>query len=286
MHIVTKILIVACAVFSLLLSALAISYTANARAVGTALKNERALRAAADQSASSVIQHQAEQDATHAKRLQSLENDVADREKKISDLQAQSTDLRSQLEQARADSASIKGQIGQLGVTVETQASLIKNYRDEVTTLREAMLKSQKREIELVDHVNELESNREVLQQNARALKEQLEETKLALQNAQSPSGGTSSTGPVATVLSGPVVRANVVSQFTTPAGEPMVVISEGSNRGIRENTLMSIIRGTDQFVGELTIVKVEPERAVGRVNTLGKPISAQSGDVVLSRLN
>lgn len=292
MHTVTKFLIVICAVLSLVLAALSIAYTANANALRSAYKSEQSQRIAAQSAVNSEFTQGAQERSAQAIRIQGLESDLAARANEVANLQKERTGLRTDLERARTDTDAIKNQIGQLGATTDTQAALIKNYREEVTALRDGLLGAQKREIELVDRVNELESVREVLQQNARALKEQLEETKLALQTAQQnqASGGATTLAARALEstpreLAGSLVRARIDDVFTSPAGDAMVVISEGGNRGIKDNALMHIVRG-DQFVGSIVITAVEPGRSVGRINTYGRSISAQAGDIVLSRLN
>ena len=296
MHIVTKILIVFCAILSLVLAALAIAYSANANALHDAYKNMYVLKIAAEESARNEIAQYGQEKAAATERLQSLQNTNQALASEVSGLQKERTDLRTQLEISKAEATAIQNQIGQFTATTQTQTDLIKNYRDEVTTLRDNLLSAQKREIDLVDRINELESAREVLEQNARALKEQLEETKLALQSAQQnqssglPGGGSAATGRAgdapAREMPGNVVRAQIDDVFTSPAGDAMVVISEGANRGIKENSLMHVIRGSDQFVGSVVVTAVEPGRSVGRFNSYGKKVAAQKGDAVLSRLN
>lgn len=288
MHIVTKILIVFCAVLALLLSALTIAYVGNNTALATSVRNLQAEAASARSSAQNEIQGFANERTTLNERLTAIQNELATKIKTINDLEAERTSLRAENQQAKADAASIRNQIAQLGATTDTQAAMIKAYRDEVTSLRDSLLSAQKREIELVDRVNELDSAREVLEQNARALKEQLEEGKLKL--AQAQQGGTGLTASATTSapreISGNVIRARVDEVFRSPTGDMMAVISEGSNRGIKENTLMHIIRGNDEFVGSLVITVVEPGRSVGKLNTYGRGNTVQVNDTVLSRLN
>jgi hypothetical protein len=153
------------------------------------------------------------------------------------------------------------------------------------------MLSIEKRIIELTDKNNDLASAREVLEQNARALKEQLEETKLNLQAAQSSSSGIlgsgvanmSSKAPVRE-LPGPLVRASVTETFKSASGEDMVVINEGSNRGLKEGILMSVTRG-DAFIATVIVKTLEPTRAVAQVTSTRAGV-IQQGDTVLSRLD
>jgi cell shape-determining protein MreC len=289
-HIVTKILIVFCAILSLLLSALTIAYVGNNTALVQSVKGLQSRVAAAEAAAANEISQGAQEKAVQGERLTAIQNELATRIKSINELESERTTLRSENQQSKADAASIRNQIAQLGATTDTQAAMIKAYRDEVTTLREALLSAQKREIELVDRVNDLDSAREVLEQNARALKEQLEESKLKLAQAQQTAtgGGLVARAAESTPreIVGNVLRARVDEIFRSPTGDTMVVISEGSNRGIKENALMHIIRGTDEFVGSVVITVVEPGRSVGKLNSYGRGNTVQVNDTVLSRLN
>lgn len=285
MHVVTKILIVFCAILSLILAALTMAFATNASAIRRSVGDEQARRIAAETAVASNAQQWAQEKLAEADRRKTAETAQATAEARVATVEAERTDIRSQLEAARANAAAIQSQIAQLGATTDTQAALIKAYRDEVTALRAAMFTSGKKEIELVDRINDLESAREVLEQSARALKEQLEELKLVNQSLQQ-NGGVASTTAATNIpreLPGPLVRARVVETFRSPAGEDMVVIDEGSNRGLKENIAMNITRG-DQYVAGIVITAVEPGRSIGKV-TLGK-MSVTRDDVVLSRLN
>lgn len=285
MHVVTKILIVFCAILSLILAALTMAFATNASAIRRSVGDEQARRIAAETAVASNAQQWAQEKLAEADRRKTAETAQATAEARVATVEAERTDIRSQLEAARANAAAIQSQIAQLGATTDTQAALIKAYRDEVTALRAAMFTSGKKEIELVDRINDLESAREVLEQSARALKEQLEELKLVNQSLQQNGGVASATAAtnIPRELPGPLVRARVVETFRSPAGEDMVVIDEGSNRGLKENIAMNITRG-DQYVAGIVITAVEPGRSIGKV-TLGK-MSVTRDDVVLSRLN
>lgn len=287
-HIVTKILIVFCAVLSLLLAALTMAYAANANVLKASIRTEQTLKQAAMADASQQVSQAGLLNADQGKTIVSLNDMIASKEKDIANLTAERTQLRTEVQRAQADADRATSQIQQLNATGQTQAALIKNYRDEVTALREGGLATERRSIELQDKINDLSSQREVLEQNARALKEQLEELKLAnstlAQNAASGGVSNMATKSASTPreLPGPIVRARVSEIFRSPAGDDMVVISEGSNRGLKENIQMNISRG-DAFIASIVLTRVEPTKAVGRVTF--KPGSIAVDDTVLSRL-
>jgi predicted nucleic acid-binding Zn-ribbon protein len=289
-HIVTKILMVFCAVLSLLLAALTMAYASNANALKSSINAERNSAAAYKATQSAQLAEHANEMTNQTARLTAIENTLRQKEVEVANLQKERTDLSARVQQAEADANSIRNQISQAAATVQTQAKLIDSYRTEVTALRDSMLGTEKRNIELTDKINDLASAREVLEQNARALKEQLEETKLNLQAAQSSAGSVgagvanmSSKAPVRE-LPGPLVRAGVTEVFKSASGDDMVVINEGSNRGLKEGVLMNVVRG-DAFVATIVLKTIEPTRSVGRVTTTRSSV-VQTGDTVLSRLD
>lgn len=285
MHVLTKILVVFCAVLSLLLAALTMAFATNADRIRANFDAERALRLSSEAEARAQIAAAASAAATAEARLQASENDKTSLHESLSQLRSEATARRTELERAKADADAIRNQTSQLNATAETQAALIKSYREEVTRLRDELVKSSKREIDLVDRINELTGQREVLEQNARALKEQLEETKLSLQSSAGGSGRMTGAAAVTEPreFSGPLVRAMVTEVTTTETGE-LVTINEGSNRGLRENMLLHVIRGND-FVASIVLVRVEPGSSVGKVTLTRKGMNVLRDDVVLSRL-
>lgn len=285
MHVLTKFLVVFCAVLSLLLAALTMAFATNADRIRSSFDAERALRLSSEAEARAQIAAAASAAATIEARLQASENDKTSLNEALSQLRSDATARRTELERAKADADAIRNQTSQLNATAETQAALIKSYRDEVTRLRDDLVTASKREIDLVDRINELTGQREVLEQNARALKEQLEETKLSLQSGSGGAGRLN--GAAATTepreFSGPLVRAMVTEVTSTPTGE-LVTINEGANRGLRENNVLHVTRGND-FVASIVLIRVEPGSSVGKVTLTKKGMSVLRDDVVLSKL-
>ncbi len=285
MHFVTKVLVVFCAILSLVLAALTMAYATNADRIRGSFEAEREEKLSAQATARSQIEGYATEKAGIEDRQRAAESQVRDLTKQFDAMQAEKTELRSQVEQAKADAISIRNQLAQFGATADSKQALIKNYRDEVTKLRDDLVNSSKREIELVDRINDLSSQREVLEQNARALKEQLEEIKLQTAQAGSVGGLAAVSATEARELSGPLVRARVLEVASNPTGD-LIVISEGANRGLKQNTIMNIVRGND-FVARIVLITVEPDKSVGRVNLYGRSgAQVMKDDTVLSRLD
>ncbi len=289
MHNVTKFLVALCALACVALSALTMAYASNAETLRQANEDLQQRSQSVRDSASGQTVRAQEELAEAEVAMAQLRSEVIEVENKFNEMQQERENLLTEKLGAEMRADSVANQIGQLSATSEQQITVIQALQSEVAQVRTERLRSNKREIELLDRVSDLESTREVLEQTARALKEQLEEANYQLQIARSSDaladGGSTSDEPF--VASGPAIRCSVLRLFESPAGYDMATISEGSNGGIRENMQMNIVNadGT-QFLGKLVITHVETQEAVGRIDYLGRKTSIGTGDTVLSRLD
>lgn len=285
MHVVTKILVVFCAILSLVLAALTMAFATNADRIRQSFEQERAFKLAVEATQRETETGFAGVKAALQVQLDNRQKAIDALNAQISTLQAERTSNRADIERSNADKDAARNQTAQLVSANQVQSELIKNMTEENGKLRDDIVSAAKRELELVDRINDLTSQREVLEQNARALKEQLEETKLALQNAQQGGSAAAAGRSEPRELAGPVVRAKVTEVVSGPTGG-LVVISEGSNRGLKENIIMNITRGEGQYIGSIVLTRVEPNSAVGQVRLTAKDVQIMKDDDVLSRLN
>ncbi len=284
MHTVTKVLVVFAAVLCVLLAALTMAYSVNADTITRDLKN---WKNKADTFEATNNQTQALYGVQQA-RLTSANNDLANQlaglQAQITQLQAERSQLQTDKRAAEARADGIQNQIDQLGATNKTQALLIDNYRNEVTKLRDGELAWKKREIELADRINELESQGEVLNGSVRALQEQLAEARRQIEqggataNLSGPQGTREPFTPSFAITG----RVKLV-QNDMATGAPMATINVGSNNQVRENMKLAITRG-DKFIANIVIRKVDLQWSLGEIDYLSqKGVSVQEGDVVKS---
>ncbi len=285
MHAVTKILVVLCAGLALLLSALTMAYASNARALRDGYQQMKDAETAALAAAAEAATARAELDRQLSDANHALSAERENVKKQIADLQAQVTQFRTEAAMKAAELAGKENRNEQLATALRVQTDELAAFRAEVSAIRQALLDASHREIALVDRIHELESVREVQDQTVRSLQEQLADAQHRL-NQSSLVGGevTSDGGPFE--YTGPTIRARVNNVQKHPAGYDIVTISEGTNAGIRENMQLSIIRGTDQFLAKIVIIKADPQQSVARVDYLGRKVTAKVGDLVLSRLD
>lgn len=284
----TKVLVIFAAVLSLFLSALVIAYSVNTDRIladrdAEVARSQNALAGAASNAAQSGeerIRAQTERDT--------LSKALSDASSKLAELERVNADLTRGKAKAEQELQAITLKIAELGETVKTQATLLSGYRDEVSALRKNELRFREQAVQSDDRISDLESQNEVLTQSVRALREQLEEARLARE-------GGASMGVVSNVASSRVgepfvdtgipVTGSIESISTDPStGATLVKINLGSNDRIRENQKLFVSRGKD-FVANLVVVKTDLRFAIAKVDALSRKVEVQSGDAVASRL-
>lgn len=285
MHILTKVFVLFAAVLSIMMAALAISYSVNADRV---ISDYRDAMARADSAVSELQSQKAAnslQTAALNEDLAAKQNELASRDADTRRLEASNSELRISLRQAEAARESISSKIAQLGVAVETQAKIIDEYKDRITRLTEAELDYRDEKIDLEKTLSDLESQVIVYEQNTRALKEQIEELR-GMVNTTSVAGSTNTGFQVPTEIAGSPIQGSIDQVRTDPAsGETLVQINLGSNDRIRENSRLYVHRSNNTYLGDLVIVSVDLNHAVGRISYQVPGQSIRSGDQVLSKL-
>jgi len=288
-HFLTKLLVVFAAVLSLLLSGLVIMHSLNVSRIEADYHQEVARRQASDAALSAQNAQGASESTRRAEEINNLNSLIASLTSEKNRLEQLNTQLTSDKTQAVLSRDSVLAQIGQLGETVKTQQKLIDSYRDEVTGLRKNELRYKEQQLQTDERLSDLTSQNEVLTQNIRALREQLEEAKQAIQSASS--GGTAAlsrlTGKSAEpfMFTGSRLDGKVENVRADDAtGTQLVQINLGSTDGIRENMKLFAVRN-NEFVANLIVVQTDLKVAFAKVDTLGRSVSVQSGDVATTQL-
>lgn len=277
MHYLTKVLIVLAAMLSVLLSALVMAFTANADALTRGYRSEQARRLRAEADLSAQATRWGNERTSLLSQVDKLENELAARDVQIRQLQAEAAALRTDKRAAELAAESIKNQIGGLAQTAQMQAALISSYRDEITGLRAAELRFRRREIDLLDRINDLESQNEVQAQTVRALEEQLAEMRLAMERG--PAGAEFA-------ATRPFIRGRVVETLQDQAtGKTLVRIDVGTNDQVHEDMRLHVLRG-NSWLADLRVVDADLNWAIAEVEfKREESVRLQSDDLVLSRL-
>ncbi|MEM7754386.1 MAG: hypothetical protein AAF297_01985 [Planctomycetota bacterium] len=282
MHILTKVFVVLAAVLSLLLSALTVTYAVNAESVRQAFEDADRQREAADVALLAQTEMNARERDALRRELESSEQTVSNLRSDMSSLQRSSDQLRKDLNDARLEADQVRAQITQFGVATDTQSTLIANYREEVTRLRENELDFRDERLALEDRIADQASQILVLEQQRRALEERIAELREAAEGGTVGEG--SGDGPVVTLDR--FVRGRVDQVSSDPAsGEPLVQIDLGSSDGLARNTVLYVVRDGNVYVADIVVQSVDLQTSTAEVTLTADGRSVRPGDEVRSRI-
>lgn len=286
MHILTKVFVLIASVLSIMMAALAISYSVNADRITAGYRDSVATATTATNDLAAVKAANGQEKAALQDDLSALQDELASRDADSRRLEASNSELRIALRQAEAARESISSKIAQLGVTTETQAKIIDEYKTELGRLREAELSWRNDKIDIEKSLSDLESQVIVYEQVNRSLRERIAELQTAFANAATGGSTDSSASSMPTEVAGPLIRGSIDEVMTDPAsGDTLVKINLGTNDRIQENTRLYIHRGNSIYLGELVIFQVDLNHAVGTVTYVAQNQSIRSGDQVMSKI-
>jgi hypothetical protein len=280
-HTVTKVLIVFAAVLCVLLAALTMAYSVNVDRI-TGDYQRQVDETAATRTSSATQQSQ------WVELQAKFQRDIEARDAAIRTLESEKATLEGERQALRKDKADainardeVMSKIDQATASIKTLSLLVEGYRTEVTKLREQELVYRKNEIELVDRINDLQSQNEVLTSSVRSLQETLVATKRQLDEAGGPVIGRSqATGPIQPSFP---VNARVIETRTDKAtGKPMATINVGTNNQVREHMQLVVVQNGD-YVADFTVTRADLQFCEGTIDAKGKPVTVRAGDTVRS---
>jgi chromosome segregation ATPase len=283
-HFLTKVFVVIATILSIALSALTIAYATNVDRIRRDYEQQRGKLGMVE--ASSLAQ--ASQQATAVTRLQetiaSLQNQLSNTTGQLTDLTGQRGTLISERDKANAERATTQAKIDELAEVAKTQATLLTNYREEVEKLRNSELAFRENRLELEDRISDLESQREVLDQNYRALQEELAAIKTDTQGGRTAAGAISSVSGSFT-YAGPIIQGRVESvERDASTSKLMAKLNVGTNDRVAKNMRLYVIRDNN-FVGNLVVTNADLSFSVGAFDSLGLSNEVRAGDLIVSRV-
>lgn len=283
MHILTKVFVLIAAVLSIMMASLAIAYSVNVDRVTADYRDMQAAKVTAEAELSAQRATHGQERAALEEDLTNLRDELASRNADTRRLEASNSELRIALRQAEAARESISAKIAQLGVTTETQARIIDEYKNENDRLRDGELAYRDEKIDLEKAISDLESQVIVYEQVKRALQEQIAEMQRESNGTAVASNNTRNS--VVTEMT-QLVRGSIDEVMSDPnTGSTRVRINLGSNDRVSKNTRLYIIRDNNMYLGDMIIESVDLNHAVGRIAFVKDNQSIREGDQVLSRL-
>jgi len=281
-HVLTKVFLVFAAVLSIGLSALTIAYAVNTDRIAADYNSALASKAVAEAQVATNLAASGERERANAAQLEQLNRDIASRDSQVRQLDAERASLLTEKNKAEAARQSVESKIAELGETTKTQASLIESYTNEVRTLRTNELRYRQQSLDMEDRMSDLESQREVLDQNYRAVQEELAEARRTTDGVRT---GTTASADQPFTYAGATITGSVEEVAADGAsGGTLVKINVGSNDRVTKNMRFHVIRD-NTFVGNLVVVQSDLKWSVARFDDLGRGSAARTGDRVLSRL-
>lgn len=285
MHGLTKVLVVLAAVLSILLSALVIAHAVNSDRIAADYTNAVQARQAAESALAIERSGAANERNQSTLAKTNLENDIQQRDTKIRQLEEERVTLIADKKGAETSRDSIQSKIAELGETVKTQQTLIASYREEVTQLRRNELASKQQRLEMEDRISDLESQRDVLTQNYRAVQEQLNEARLAAANAAGGVTGSAAGSSQPIVWNGPQIAGRVEAiEKDAATGGTLARISLGSNNGVVKNMQFYVIRDGN-FVNNLQVQQPDLKDSIAKVLFTDATREIRVGDQVVTRI-
>jgi hypothetical protein len=283
-HFLTKFFIVVAAVLSVLVSALVISYAVNTDRILANYSALQAVRDAQDAKIGELTTKLSSPVVTDRAALEGANRELAARETEVRDLQTVKAQLENERNRAQAELEGYKLQVREAQATVTTQSDLIKSYTEEVRQLRTSEFASRRAALEMEERMSDLESQREVLEQNYRALQEELSEFRRTTELARSTGGSGVSVANQPYTYSGPTIYGTVDEVTPDPAtGGTLVKISVGTNDRVAKNMRFGVVRN-GQFVGNLVVISSDLKWSLAMFDSLGTGGRVEAGDKVQSR--
>lgn len=287
MHILTKIFVVLAALLSLLVSALAITYSINAERIADEYADARQKADAATANLRvSTENHQLEVTQMRG-QLETKNLEIADLRQELDASRYDAQQLAAEKREAEAQTAAVQTQVAQFGVTADNLTELVETYRDEVTLLRGKELTNRDQRLDLEDTIADQASRLQVFNQTVRALREQLRDAQRTIQELSSGRTVARSSGAAESLrtIPGTVVFGRVEDvRAEADSGRTLVQVDLGSNDGVQAQTELDIVRGND-YVGTIVVDDVDLQVSVGYVRLTNGDFRIRTGDEVRSRL-
>lgn len=286
MHILTKVLVFVAAILAVFLSALTISYASNAQKITQSLSDAQSEVLAARASLAEQSTRQARWDSEKEEAVSRFAKAAADLQVELSQLRSENANLKAGKAQAEAARESIAGKIAELSELAKSQQTLLATFSGQLASARKSELDLRSQALGLESKLSDIQSQNEVLDSTVRALREQLAEAKRIQDSGGAARTASANGSNEPFVYTGELIQGRVEQVTADPStGKTLAKINVGTNSNIRENMKLFVIRD-GSFVANLIVEKTDLQWAIGRIDTLGRPVTVGQGDLVWSRTN
>lgn len=274
MHILTKFLVVAAAVLSVLLSGMSITYAANASKIRQELANEKARIAQANISREEQAAQLARENQGLADQLRAISTERNELANARDAMRGDVARLQAEVNKLQLLTVTHETRIDEFRAVIETNTEIMKAQSDELVSIREQLIRKTQGEIQLTDRINELSARNDALTEANRVLQEQLAELR---QRGGSSTGSTVAGGPAPANF-----RARVTS-VTKAGGGDLIEIDAGTSDGLRNGMKLDVVRD-GSWVASVVLSRVDLNESIARIDIPAAGNSVRSGDTVQAR--
>ena len=283
MHILTKIFVVIATFLSIALSMLVIAYATNVDRIRADYADETARKLTAEAAHAVSAASSGREIIRQKDTINAQQSELTEIRKQLTQLQNERAQLQVAKNKAEAELGATIAKINQQAEQVKTALELQSKANEELTGLRASELKLRTRALSAEQTINDLTSQNDVLNQNYRALQEELAMIKRDVTNVAAGAVASSNNRPFE--YTGPVISGRIESvERDVASGKTLAKLSVGSNDRIAKNMILRVVR-EGQFIANIVVEQTDLSFSIGAVDTLGRPTEVRSGDVIVSRV-
>lgn len=291
MSTLTKILIVLLTLSSIFLCGIVVTYVANADNYREKYTNIRSDRDSLDKKLKAKTKEANEYIDQKQQLEDKLRSEIATLSAKVGKLEGNLRDVERERASLLAKVESWTSITKDFYTTTDKQGTLLKNTLDELKRIQAEQIKQRKQLNETTAELVERMAIVEQLQAENRRLLEEKTELRARLDSILRPAG--EAVAELVTVTPEKTIRRRRTGPATMQIGlkglvmdvdmeNSLVEISIGSADGVKEGMKFYITRG-EEFICDILIYDVEPEKAVGLLDLVSK--RPKAGDDVSTNL-
>ena len=283
MSFLTKLFVVLLVVVSLLLSAASITFVNSVDDFKVALEVERNKASQADAARSEAQQKLAQLEAGIAEQVNNANNLLNTEKANSGRLQTALDQANVALAEAKSGQQTAELNVARLSAATSAMEASRTQLNQQVADLRETNTRLQTQNGEVTLALEDMTNKFNVANAQLRDTTEQLQQTRSEFdkvsgalrdlgKDPRSVTGGLAAGAPA---INGVVRATRSINNL------PHAQISVGSDDGVTQGMQFTVLdRTTGQFLGRLTIVAVEPNEAIGRLEGPGVNAVAAGAEV------
>ncbi|MHB1157479.1 MAG: hypothetical protein ACYC26_11665 [Phycisphaerales bacterium] len=283
MSVLTKVFVVLATILAVLLVPLMIAYINNTAQFKQERDEANATKGVADTRAAIVEASLARAQEAQATALAKVNTEKANLEGQIQNITGKFNAEQVAKINAENELATKNAQISQLTSGQEQAGKIIADQAKQLDELQNKFMTTEKRFVEVSNVLEEKTTTLATLTEQVRLIQEQLKDAQDELAKRQTQQvTATTATGNAAAPIAAPLPAVTIRGQITAVEAvgdQTFVAINVGRQDNVAEGMHFIIHKG-DQYLGSVTITKVDLNSAAGRV-TLQRGDIAKNLDVM-----